>query len=131
MCPKCQKFRPITAFCSDAARSICRECKRVTTLVLLQNRRARKIAAGGTYTVADIQAQYTTQNGCCFYCGVPLLGTYDMDHRVPLARGGTNWPENMVCACGSCNNRKYTKTDVEFIAFLELSPRIANPPGKM
>ena len=39
-----------------------------------------------------------------------------MDHMVPVARGGTNWPSNLCCACGVCNQAKRTKTAEEFLA---------------
>lgn len=41
----------------------------------------------------------------CAYCGrsdVPL----EKDHRVPVSRGGTEDPTNLVPACKPCNVRK-------------------------
>jgi hypothetical protein len=32
-----------------------------------------------------------------------------IDHRVPIARGGTNQPKNLQILCRSCNSRKGTK----------------------
>lgn len=38
------------------------------------------------------------------------------DRVIPLSRGGSNFIENIVPACGSCNSRKGTRTADEFIA---------------
>jgi 5-methylcytosine-specific restriction endonuclease McrA len=37
---------------------------------------------------------------------------------VPLARGGTNWIENILPACRVCNARKHLLTEDEFRARL-------------
>ena len=34
---------------------------------------------------------------------------------VPLARGGTNWPDNLCLACDGCNLAKGTLTADEFL----------------
>lgn len=72
-------------------------------------RRARLHAAEGTHTSADIRMQYEKQEGRCFYCGVEVGDTYHVDHVVPLSRGGSNWPENLVIACPPCNISKGNK----------------------
>lgn len=54
--------------------------------------------------------------GRCVYCGSEVNIT--MEHRIPLSRGGTNWPANIVPACRSCNCKKNTKTEFEFKALL-------------
>jgi hypothetical protein len=44
----------------------------------------------------------------CRYCGatdVPL----DVDHVIPLTRGGSNRDDNLVAACYSCNRSKSNK----------------------
>ena len=35
--------------------------------------------------------------------------SWHIDHRLPLARGGTNQANNLVLSCRSCNSRKGTK----------------------
>jgi hypothetical protein len=79
-------------------------------------RRARKRNAPGRFTVDDITRIYKEQRGLCAYCRVPLKNKYHVEHRVPLARGGSNWPKNICLSCGPCNNRKHTKTVEEFLA---------------
>lgn len=71
-------------------------------------RRALTLAAPGTHTADDIKRIYAEQHGLCAYCGCDLEETdYHVDHVVPLSRPGTsNGPENLVCACPSCNYSK-------------------------
>lgn len=77
-------------------------------------RRARELNAPGTFTKADLDLQYQSQNGLCWWCGKQLNGEYHADHMIPLARGGTNWPNNIVCACPSCNLQKHDKLPHEW-----------------
>jgi len=80
----------------------------------VQNRRARKASAPGSHTAKDIRAQYDSQKGRCWWCGCELNGTYHADHRIPLAIGGSNSPENIVIACPTCNLSKGTKMPHEW-----------------
>lgn len=78
-------------------------------------RRARKRGAGGKVTKEQIAAIHAGQRGRCWYCSKSLKRTgYHVEHRVPLSRGGTNGPENIVLACPPCNLRKGAKTPQEF-----------------
>jgi len=74
--------------------------------------RAQRALAPGKYTAEDLTAQFNAQDGKCFYCTKPLV------HKIPLARGGTNFPDNIVCACARCNLRKGPRTADEFFAIL-------------
>jgi len=51
-------------------------------------------------------------NGPCSYCG---LGAESIDHVIPLSRGGQHSIGNIVGACIPCNQRKGTKTVMEWI----------------
>jgi 5-methylcytosine-specific restriction endonuclease McrA len=77
-------------------------------------RRARKKNNGGSHTAADIEQQYERQKGKCFYCGAKVGKKYHVDHVVPLAKGGSNGPENLVIACPSCNCAKHDKHPMDF-----------------
>lgn len=49
------------------------------------------------------------QNGTCLYCGsgTPLsLTTMEVDHIVPVSRGGSNSRINLAAVCRSCNSSK-------------------------
>lgn len=88
-------------------------------------RRARKSAAPGTYTTAQWLELVGLYGGCCGYCGI--AGTLEPDHRIPLARGGSNWIENIIPCCRSCNTRKRTATEDEFRARLLREGRVVRP----
>lgn len=45
--------------------------------------------------------------GICHYCGRKFSPSeLTMDHKIPLARGGTSEKMNLVPACKECNNKK-------------------------
>lgn len=51
----------------------------------------------------------------CVYCratGLQLV----LDHAVPVSRGGSNHPNNLLPACEPCNSSKRAKTYSEFMA---------------
>lgn len=78
--------------------------------------RARRKNAGGSHTAADVARQTTAQKGRCFWCRKPLpVGkARHVDHVMPLSRGGSNGPENIVIACQTCNQRKSWKLPHEW-----------------
>lgn len=55
----------------------------------------------------DIRAQLLARDGCCFYCGCPLIPAWaTIDHVQPQSRGGGSHESNLVLACFRCNRRK-------------------------
>src|SRR3546814_15107522 len=71
-------------------------------------RRAQAVSSGGEFTAEDIDAMLAAQKKKCWYYGTKLTA-YHVDHRIPLARGGSNGPENLVIACPACNLSKGAK----------------------
>jgi 5-methylcytosine-specific restriction endonuclease McrA len=84
------------------------------TRLYSRRRYATKRAAEGTHTPADISGQYEAQKGRCYYCNINVGDKYHVDHVIPLSRGGSNGPENLVIACPSCNMRKHDKMPHEW-----------------
>lgn len=82
---------------------------------LERRRRARKAKADGSHTIADMRRQYKAQKGLCWWCIKPVAweDRHD-DHLVPLSKGGTDWPNNMVVSCAHCNLSKHDKLPDEF-----------------
>ena len=77
--------------------------------------RARQIGAAGRHTAADVSKILSAQNHRCFYCGTDITEHPSVDHYIPLARGGSNWPSNLVGACADCNARKGMMLPEDFI----------------
>lgn len=52
-------------------------------------------------------------SGRCEYCQTPFdfsPESFQVEHVMPLAKGGTNELENLAFSCGGCNGRKRSKT---------------------
>lgn len=94
----------------DANKGSAIERAKAATLV----RRARKRNSGGVYTPEDVRAQYTRQRGKCYWCGKKVGKQFHVDHIIPLSRGGSNWPDNLVIACPHCNLSKGSKLPHEW-----------------
>lgn len=79
--------------------------------VMDRNARARRRNVQGKHTVKEIKDQLKRQKGKCYWCGKKLNKDVDVDapqvdHVIPLARGGTNDISNIVIACAACNQSK-------------------------
>lgn len=76
------------------------------------NRRARKRSAQGSHTPKELQEQLARQKHRCYYCNAKLgekRNSYHADHIVPLSKGGTNYIDNIVLTCPTCNLKKGDK----------------------
>ena len=79
------------------------------------NRRARKRANGGSLS-KDLSAKlFTLQKGKCACCSQPLGNDYHLDHRMPLALGGSNADDNMQLLRAICNMQKSDKHPLDFM----------------
>lgn len=51
----------------------------------------------------------------CYLCLNPIVfGKDTLEHKQPLARGGTNEYSNLAIACQRCNCKKHAKTEKEY-----------------
>ena len=51
----------------------------------------------------------------CYLCLFKIeFGKDELEHKMPLSRGGGNEYVNLGVACKSCNRRKHTKTEEEY-----------------
>lgn len=78
-----------------------------------RNRRARIKSADGSHSGSDVNKIFAAQRGLCASCKIKLLKSgkqrYHVDHIMPLALGGSNWPTNLQCLCPACNLSKGAK----------------------
>lgn len=80
-----------------------------------ENRRARKLKAGGTLSKGLSEKLFKLQGGKCPCCKQPLGDDYHLDHLMPLALGGSNTDDNMQLLRKTCNLQKNAKHPVEFM----------------
>ena len=78
--------------------------------------RVPKDARRRAFSVTERRAIITDFNACCRWCdrkgtlaADPDGVAWHIDHRTPLARGGTNQRDNLVLSCRSCNSKKGTE----------------------
>lgn len=74
-----------------------------------KNQKAKRRNAEGKISAKAIKLQLHDQECRCFYCGITLYDYYSVDHFIPIKHDGTNWPDNIVIACISCNSSKGAK----------------------
>lgn len=77
-----------------------------------RRRRARKLGADGYHSKDDIDKILSGQGGLCAapWCRSDISNGYEIDHIMPLSRGGSDWPSNLQCLCRGCNRSKSSKT---------------------
>jgi 5-methylcytosine-specific restriction endonuclease McrA len=83
----------------------------------MRSRRRVRLAGLASFTASEWAALVARYQGHCAYCG--SADALEVDHRVPLAKGGANTIDNVLPACGRCNRRKHLMTEAEFRARLE------------
>lgn len=72
----------------------------------VERTRMRRKAAYRSLTLDEWKAIWEQFGGLCAYCGAPAE---EMDHLVPISKGGDHTAENVVPACFSCNRSKSGK----------------------
>ena len=82
-------------------------------------RRALEMNAPGTFTASDIKLQVKAQTNkkgalICWWCDKPIVSRRSLDHRIPLSKGGSNDPGNIVIVHHACNSRKRDKMPWEY-----------------
>jgi len=78
-----------------------------------ENRRARIIGAPGVLSKGIFVRLFCVQQGKCAACG-SAGERLELDHIIPLSRGGSNEDENVQLLCRPCNAEKSNKLPHEF-----------------
>lgn len=74
-------------------------------------------------TKKERQTVFDKMKGHCAYCGCEIsLDEMQVDHIMPLRKGGLDELENMLPACRSCNHYKSTLTVQQFRETVERMP---------
>lgn len=79
------------------------------------NSRARQAGKSGRLTIERLRHRIYDSGGKCQWCTVSLIGhPFEIDHIIPLYRGGGNIPDNIAVACPTCNRSKSAKHPARF-----------------
>ena len=132
-CGKCGKSKPVSEFhknknARDGLTFRCKNCQRIyhreyraanadkrkgyNTAYDIA-RRARERDADGNATAEQIRGRCELYGETCYICGFPAEA---IDHVIPLAAGGTNWPANLRPICKTCNSIKAREWPCDFVA---------------
>lgn len=77
-------------------------------------RRAKEHAAPGRISNGLSSKLLESQQGKCIYCKGALGDSYELDHIMPLALGGTNEDSNIQLLCRTCNISKGHSHPIEY-----------------
>ena len=103
-------------------------------LSMISDTPSSKKAERKTPSKKEKELLYKFQGGRCLCCGIKLdIAHMHSDHKIPVARNGSNAITNKQLLCGPCNTRKGKKTDGEFrkrYPFLVPTSNAKSPPSK-
>jgi 5-methylcytosine-specific restriction endonuclease McrA len=103
-------MRPLGWFVKNGSgklRSNCRVCAKASKAEQRYRRRARmKLARAQRVTQRDIERIGEAQGWrCACGCNAPIRFEYEIDHHVPIARGGLHAVSNLRLLAPRCNAR--------------------------
>jgi 5-methylcytosine-specific restriction endonuclease McrA len=94
---------------TKAVKKVWLAANKLRTRVYTENRRVRKLTNGGSHTPEQIEELYAKQQHHCAGCGASIRKRYEVDHIIPVTRGGTNDISNIQLLCMPCNRTKHNK----------------------
>jgi 5-methylcytosine-specific restriction endonuclease McrA len=81
---------------------------RTTMKAANANSRAKRWGCPGELSAEDVRLVYAECAGRCSICADTLI-RWEIDHIVPLSKGGSNTRQNIQITCCRCNRSKGTK----------------------
>lgn len=68
----------------------------------------------GSLSAPELQCIRDAGDNVCPYC-LSVVDICEIDHCLPLARGGANDADNCAASCKKCNREKHDRTPLEFL----------------
>lgn len=96
--------------------------------VLVEATRVKRLAAFSSLTTHEWREIWLRFGGRCAYCDAPAT---ELEHVVPLARGGDHTAENVVPACKPCNRSKSAKWLDDWLREGDITASIAAMPARV
>ena len=88
-------------------------------------RRAKKLSVKYTYLTSRVEYAVIVEEklkGKCEYCKTKLNKTnLEVDHKLPISRGGSFNGDNLAYVCHKCNMEKGEMTDTEFLEIVKVT----------
>ena len=71
------------------------------------NQRAKKLKADGVIDAVMLRSLILDSGGKCAWCDASIVkADFEIEHVMPLTRGGSHTPDNFAVSCPDCNRRK-------------------------
>lgn len=77
------------------------------------HKRRAALGGGGNLSVGIVAKLLALQRGRCANCRL-VMSAPQIDHIVPVSRGGTNTDDNVQLLCRKCNCKKHAKDPIVF-----------------
>ncbi len=132
-CKKCNETKPANrdnfgSTPSGNLRGTCRACMRKHTSKhskanpeMVKARAAKR----GIHTLnINTNKLLKKQAGMCVYCKVELSSKYEIDHILPVVKGGNDDASNLQILCPQCNREKHNKNHEEHLKWRELNKHL-------
>jgi 5-methylcytosine-specific restriction endonuclease McrA len=74
-----------------------------------------RLRSAPPFTTRDVSDHLKIQSGRCYWCNCQLGSTYEMDHLIPISKGGGNSRDNVRAACVTCNRKKGDRLPMDFV----------------
>lgn len=95
-----------------------------------REKQARKRANGGKLSKNIIDVLMAEQGGKCPYCFDDLIDAgFEIDHFMPISKGGRHEDSNVQLTCPTCNGRKAAKYPDKFLKEIDVIGKLAPSRG--
>lgn len=129
VCGSCSINKPATEFyCRPISKNglnwACKECVKAASCqwaksnkeqASARRHRRRALTKGSSLTKFDLVRIRAAQSNRCAACSVQLSEDAEIDHIIPLSKGGLNVSRNIQWLCRFCNRSKHNRDPLEFM----------------